>query len=61
MNITPDEMAIVLRGRRLVGDDEGQEFFDYIAAALKLSGGKNVLGITRNAVQLFSKVPSRVG
>lgn len=53
MTLAPDEESVILAGRRLVGDAQGDDYFQYISAALRSSNGQNLFGIVRNAVHMF--------
>lgn len=57
MTLTPDDESLILSGRRLVPDECGDAFFDFVAAELRKNDGTPVFGIVRNAVQAFRRAP----
>jgi hypothetical protein len=52
MKITDDEMSLVLRGRRLVPEQHGDQYFALTATYIR--GGMDVFGAVRAAVDMFS-------
>jgi hypothetical protein len=53
MKLTPDEMSLLLKGRRLVSESDGQAYFDYVATLLRM-GNTSAFDAVRNAVQMFT-------
>jgi hypothetical protein len=51
MLMTDTELALVLRGRRLVSDEVSDQYFDFVTHEIK--NGGNVFNAVRTGVQLF--------
>jgi hypothetical protein len=53
MSLSDQDESLILRGRRQIPDENGDDYFQYVAAALKQSDGKNVFGVVKSAVAMF--------
>jgi hypothetical protein len=55
--MTDAELALVLRGRRLIPDDQSDQYFDFVTHEIK--NGGNVFNAVRTGVQLFGMKHAR--
>jgi hypothetical protein len=53
MKLTLSDEALILRGRRIVGDDLGQQYFDYIGSVLRINPNVNVFMLVKDAIRMF--------
>jgi hypothetical protein len=44
---------MILKGRRIVGDDMGQQYFDYIGSVLRMNPNVNVFMLVKDAIRMF--------
>jgi hypothetical protein len=56
MTLTPDDESLILRGRRLVPDENSDAYFQHIADEVRKGNG-NIFGIVKNAVPMFKHPP----
>jgi hypothetical protein len=56
MKLKPNDEALILRGRRLIPDENSDDYFQYCAALIRMDNGTSVFDIVRGAVKLFGDV-----
>jgi hypothetical protein len=49
--MTPEEESLILRGRRLVPDESGDDYFQFIAGELRKGG--NVFAAVKSGIAMF--------